>query len=190
MTSLLSAVLGLSLAAGLNTYATVLALGVLDRLGIVHLPSSLHVVATAPVLVSAAFLFVVEFVADKIPWFDSLWDGIHTLIRPTAGALLAYGVVGSVDPQWQVIAALAGGSIALTAHTAKASTRAAVNVSPEPFSNWLLSLTEDAISFFIVWLTATHPMIGIAVALTLVLAAALIVWKLSQFARRVFRKAS
>jgi hypothetical protein len=89
-----------------------------------------------------------------------------------------------------VIAALAGGSIALTTHAAKASTRAAVNVSPEPFSNWLLSLAEDAVSFFIVWLTATHPLIGMTVALVLISVAALIVWKLSQFARRVFRKAS
>src|SRR5262245_60207834 len=178
MTNLLSAVLGLSFAAGLNAYATVLALGVLDRLGVVHLPPSLHVVSTIPVLVSAAFLYLVEFVADKIPWFDSIWDGIHTLIRPAAGALLAYGVVGNVEPQWQVIAALAGGSIALTAHTAKASTRAAVNVTPEPFSNWLLSLTEDAVSFFVVWLTAAHPLIGMAVAASLLLAAAFIIWKL------------
>jgi Domain of unknown function (DUF4126) len=190
MTNLLSAVLGFSFSAGLNTYATVFALGVLDRLGVVHLPPTLHVVSTTPVLVAAAFLYLVEFVADKIPWFDSLWDGLHTLIRPAAGALLAYGVVGNVDPQWQVIAALAGGSIALTAHAAKASTRAAVNVTPEPFSNWLLSLGEDALSFLVVWLTATHPLIGITIVLVLILAAALIVWKLSQFARRVFRKAS
>jgi uncharacterized protein DUF4126 len=190
MTHLLSAVLGLSFSAGLNTYATVLALGVLDRLGVVHLPPSLHVVSSVPVLVAAAFLYLVEFVADKIPWFDSFWDGIHTLVRPAAGALLAYAVVGNVDPQWQVIAALAGGSIALTTHAAKASTRAAVNVSPEPFSNWLLSLAEDAVSFFIVWLTATHPLIGMTVALVLISVAALIVWKLSQFARHVFRKAS
>jgi uncharacterized protein DUF4126 len=190
MTHLLSAVLGLSFSAGLNTYATVLALGVLDRLGVVHLPPSLHVVSTVPVLVAAASLYLVEFVADKIPWFDSFWDGIHTLVRPAAGALLAYAVVGNVDPQWQVIAALAGGSIALTTHAAKASTRAAVNVSPEPFSNWLLSLAEDAVSFLIVWLTITHPLIGMTVALVLISVAALIVWKLSQFARRVFRKAS
>src|SRR5215468_7488820 len=163
MTHLLSAVLGLSLAAGLNTYATVLALGLFDRLGVVHLPAGLHVVSTTPVLVAAAFLYLVEFVADKIPWFDSIWDGIHTLIRPAAGALLAYGVVGNVDAQWQVIAALAGGSIALTAHAAKASTRAAANVTPEPFSNWLLSLAEDGIAFLVVWLTATHPLIGMAI---------------------------
>jgi len=190
MTNLLSAVLGLSFSAGLNAYATVLALGLLDRLGVAHLPQSLHVVASTPVILAAAFLFIVEFIADKIPWFDSLWDGIHTVIRPTAGAFLAYGVVGSVDPQWQVIAALVGGSIALTAHTAKASTRAAANVSPEPFSNWLLSLTEDAISFFVVWLTAAHPVIGLTVVLILISAAALVVWKLSRFARRVFRRAS
>jgi len=190
MTNMLSAVLGLSLSAGLNTYATVFALGLLDRLGVVHLPSTLHVVSTTPVLVAAAFLYLVEFVADKIPWFDSIWDGIHTLIRPAAGALLAYGVVGNVDPQWQVIAALAGGSIALTAHTAKASTRAAVNVTPEPFSNWLLSVMEDAVAFVVVWLTVTHPIIGMAAALSVLFLAALIVWKLSRFARRVFRKAS
>ena len=190
MTNLLSAVLGLSFSAGLNVYATVLALGLLDRLGVVQLPPTLHVVSTTPVLVAAVFLYFVEFVADKIPWFDSVWDGIHTIIRPAAGSLLAYGVVGNVDPQWQVIAALAGGSIALTAHTAKASTRAAANVSPEPFSNWVLSFAEDVISFVVVWLTVSHPVIGIAVVLVLLSAAALIVWKLSQFARRVFRKAS
>src|SRR4051812_37761982 len=109
MPNLLSAVLGLSFAAGLNAYATVLALGLLDRFGVVTLPASLHVVGTIPVLLAAAVFYAVEFVADKIPWFDTLWDGIHTIIRPLAGALLAYGVVGNVDPQWQVVAALAGG---------------------------------------------------------------------------------
>src|SRR5215471_14606251 len=101
MTNLLSAVLGVSFAAGLNTYATVLALGVLDRIGVIHLPPGLHIVATMPVIVAAGFLYLIEFVADKIPWIDSMWDSIHTAIRPAAGALLAYGVIGSVDPRWQ-----------------------------------------------------------------------------------------
>jgi Domain of unknown function (DUF4126) len=188
MTNLLSAVLGVSFAAGLNTYATILALGVMHRLGIVHLPSGLDVVGTLPVIIAAAVLYAVEFVADKIPIVDTVWDGIHTVIRPAAGALLAYGVVGSVDPQWQLIAALVGGGVALTSHTAKASTRAAVNVSPEPFSNWFLSLLEDVVSFTIVWLTASHPLIGFVVVLTLAAAAIFIVWKLSHFARRVFRR--
>src|SRR5438105_15057744 len=136
MTGLLSAVLGISFAAGLNAYGTVLALGAFDRLGLIHLPPSLHVVSTTRVMLAAAFLYAVEFVADKVPWIDSIWDGVHSVIRPVAGALLAYGVVGNVDPQWHLIAALAGGTVALTSHAAKASTRAAVNVSPEPFSNW------------------------------------------------------
>lgn len=190
MTQLLSTVLGISFAAGLNTYATVLALGLLDRFEIIHLPPSLHVVSTTPVIVTAVLLYLVEFVADKIPWVDSIWDGIHTVIRPAAGALLAYGVVGNVDPQWQVAAALAGGTIALTSHAAKASTRATANLSPEPFSNWLLSLTEDALSFILIWLTSTHPIIGAAIVLLLIAAAILIVWKLSNLARRILRKVS
>src|SRR5262249_10118887 len=108
MTDLLSAVLGVSFAAGLNTYATVLALGIMHRLGVVHLPAGLAVVATMPVIIAAAFLYIIEFVADKIPWIDSVWDGIHTVIRPAAGALLAYGVVGHVAPEWQIVAALVG----------------------------------------------------------------------------------
>src|ERR1043165_8490015 len=99
MTNLLSAVLGISFSAGLNVYATVLALGLLDRFGVLHLPANLHVISTTTVLVVAALMYAVEFVADKIPWFDTVWDSIHTMIRPVAGALLAYGMVGSVDPQ-------------------------------------------------------------------------------------------
>jgi hypothetical protein len=190
MTNLLSAILGVSFAAGLNAYATVLALGLMHRFGFIHLPQSLDVVGTTPVIAAAGVLYLIEFIADKIPWIDSVWDAIHTVIRPAAGALLAYGLVGNVEPQWQVIAALVGGSVALTSHTAKASTRAAVNVSPEPFSNWFLSLLEDGVSFVLVWLTAAHPFIAIIFVLVLFSAAIYIIWKLSNFARRVFRRAS
>ena len=190
MTNSLAAILGISFSAGLNTYATVLALGLLGRFGVVHLPPAVEVVATTPFLIASALLYSVEFVADKIPWIDSVWDAIHTVIRPAAGALLASGVAGTVDPEWQVIAALAGGGIALTSHAAKASTRAAVNVSPEPFSNWFLSLAEDAASFFLVWLVTTHPVIGAFLALFFLAIAIFILWKLSHFARRLFRKAS
>src|SRR5262245_58503847 len=190
MTDFVSAVLGLSFASGLNAYATILALGVMQRFGIIHLPSGLDVVATTPVILGAALLYIVEFVADKVPLVDNLWDGIHTVIRPVAGAWLAYGAVGHVAPQWQALAALAGGSIALTSHTAKASTRAAVNLSPEPFSNWILSLAEDAISIGLVWLIGAHPMVALAIVLVLVAIAALIIWKLSTFARRIFRRAA
>src|SRR5439155_20712321 len=104
MTNLLSAVLGVSFAAGLNTYATVLALGVMQRLGVVHLPPGLEVVGRTRVIVAAAVLYIVEFVADKIPIIDSVWDGVHTIMRTAAGALLAYGVVVEGDAWSQAIA--------------------------------------------------------------------------------------
>ncbi len=106
MNHLVSAVLGLSFAAGLNTYATVLALGLLGRFHVLELPVGLRVLSSTYVIAAAAVLYVIEFVADKVPYFDTLWDSLHTIIRPAAGALLAYGVVSSVDPQWEVIAAL------------------------------------------------------------------------------------
>lgn len=182
---LFSTILGVSVASGLNVYATVLALGLMHRFGAVHLPAGLEVIGTLPVLIGAGVLYVIEFVADKVPFIDNMWDVIHTVIRPAAGALLAYGVVGSVDPQWQILAALAGGSLAFTSHAAKASTRAAVNVSPEPFSNWILSLAEDAVAFGLVWLTGTHPYVALGIALLLIALAIIVIWKLFHLARRV-----
>jgi hypothetical protein len=187
MSNSITALLGVAFSAGLNVYATVLALGVMHRLEVYHLPDSLAILASTPVLIAAVVLYVVEFVADKIPLVDSVWDGIHTVIRPVAGALLAYGMVGTLEPQWQIIAALAGGGIALTSHAAKASTRAAVNVSPEPFSNWILSLAEDGLVFVVMWLIAAHPIVALVLVLLLIALAVTIVWKFSRFVRRVFR---
>ena len=190
MSNLFSAVLGISFAAGLNSYATILALGVLGRLGVLDLPAGLKMLASTPVIAVAALLYMVEFFADKVPLIDTVWDSIHTFVRPAAGALLSYSVVGNVDPQWQVIAALAGGGLALTSHTAKATTRAAVNLSPEPFSNWILSFSEDAISFALVWLIGSHPYLVIGIVVGLVTLAGYIIWRFSNFARRVFRRAT
>src|SRR5262245_16233287 len=187
---LISTLFGVSFASGLNLYATVLAMGVLHRFGVLHLPQRLDVIATLPVMGGAALLYAVEFVADKVPYLDTVWDGMHTFIRPAAGAFLAFSMVGHVDPKWQVLAALLGGSVALTSHAAKASTRAAANVSPEPFSNWTLSLTEDGLAFLLVWLVGSHPMVGLVLALLLTIAAIVIVWKLSRLIRRVFHRAA
>jgi hypothetical protein len=163
---------------------------VLHRFGVLHLPQSLDAISTLPVMAGAALLYAVEFVADKVPYLDTVWDGVHTFIRPAAGAFLAFSMVGHVDPKWQVLAALLGGSVALTSHAAKASTRAAANVSPEPFSNWVLSLTEDGIAFLLVWLVSSHPVIGLVLALLLTVAAIVIIWKLSRLIRRVFHRAA
>ncbi len=103
---LISTLFGISFASGLNVYATVLAMGVLHRFGVLHLPQSLDVIATLPVMAGAAILYAVEFVADKVPYLDTVWDGVHTFIRPAAGAFLAFSMVGHVDPKWQVLAPL------------------------------------------------------------------------------------
>jgi len=186
--NILSVLVGVSLASGLSVYATVLAMGVLQRIGIIHLPANLEVVSAWPVMIAAALLYAIEFVVDKIPLLDTVWDGIHTIIRPAAGAILAYSVVGHVEPQVQLLAALLGGSLAFASHAAKASARAAVQVSPEPVSNWILSAVEDGIVFVLVWLVGSHPRIGFIVAATLAILAVYIAWKLSHFFRRVFRR--
>jgi len=179
---------GISFASGLNAYATVLALGLLDHFGVVQLPSPLSVVSSTPVLIGAGIMYAVEFVADKVPYVDSVWDAIHTVIRPLAGGVLAYSAVGDVGAEWQILAALVGGSLAMTAHAAKASTRAAANASPEPFSNWVLSLAEDGIAFFLVWISASHPYIALGVVAILVAISITIIVKLSRLARRLLRR--
>lgn len=181
--------LGSSFASGLNLYATVSALGLLHRFNVIHLPPQLEILAHPIVLGIALFLYVVEFIADKIPWFDSVWDIIHTFIRPPAAALLAYTAVGSVPESWKIGAGLLAGAVALTSHGAKATSRAAANTSPEPFSNWLLSLGEDAIAVALVWLATTHPILTAFLVAFLVLLAVFLIVKLFSFLRRLLTRA-
>ena len=178
--------LGTSFASGLNLYATVAAAGLFQRLGVVQLPEPLQVLAHPVVLGLAAGLFVIEFVADKIPYVDSIWDAVHTFIRPPAAALLSYSAfAGGVSEEMKIGAALLAGSVALTSHGAKATTRAAANVSPEPVSNWTLSLAEDSIAVFLAWLAAAHPIITAGVVVALVILAVLLIWRLFRFFRQV-----
>src|SRR5258707_7323441 len=142
--------LGAGFSSGLNLYATIATLGLLQRFGIIHLPGALQVLSHPWVLGIAIALYAIEFLADKIPYVDSVWDVIHTLIRPPAAALLAYGATVAAPPEWRWGAALLAGGVALTSHGTKASARAAANTSPEAFSNWILSLGEDALA---VWPT-------------------------------------
>ncbi|HEX6643198.1 MAG TPA: DUF4126 domain-containing protein, partial [Gemmatimonadales bacterium] len=172
-------------ASGLNLYLTMAAAGLFQRLGIVELPASLQVLAHPAVMGIAAALFLVEFIADKIPLVDSAWDAVHTFIRPPAAMVLAYASFGGDVPEiWKIGAGLLGGSVALTSHGAKASARAAANASPEPFSNWLLSFVEDVIAVFLSWMAATHPVLTAAIVVVLVLIAGFIIWKLYGFFRR------
>jgi hypothetical protein len=177
--------LGTSFASGLNLYATVAAAGIFQRLGLVQLPESLQVLAHPAVLGVAATLFIVEFIADKIPYVDSAWDAVHTFIRPPAAAVLSYSAFGNVPEEWRLGAALLAGGVALTSHGAKATSRAAANTSPEPVSNWTLSILEDGLAVFLVWMAAEHPLLTAGIVVGLVVIAVLIIWKLFGFVQQL-----
>jgi len=180
--------LGAGFSSGLNLYATIATLGLLQRFGVIHLPEQLQVLAHPWVLGIAIALYVIEFLADKIPLVDTVWDAIHAVIRPPAAALLAYGAAGAAPPEWRWGAALLAGGVALTSHGTKASTRAAVNASPEPFSNWALSFGEDALAVWLTWLATVHPTATIVVVSILMIIAAFLIFHLFRFLRRAVRR--
>jgi Domain of unknown function (DUF4126) len=184
----LSLALGAGFSSGLNLYATIVTLGLLQRFGIIHLPPSLHVLSHPWILGIALALYVIEFLADKIPYVDTLWDAIHTLIRPPAAALLAYGAAGGAPPEWRWGAALLAGGVALTSHGTKASTRAAVNASPEPFSNWALSLGEDALAVWLTWMATKHPTATVVIVALLLVLAIYLLFHLFRFVRRALQR--
>jgi hypothetical protein len=157
--------MGFSFAAGINLYATVAILGLTQRFGWVDLPGQFRVFDNDIVIGAAIVLYAVEFVADKVPWLDSLWDAVHTLIRPVGGALIAVAAMGQASPTVEGLVALMGGSLAAGSHFTKAGTRAAANTSPEPFSNWALSLAEDAFVIGLSTLALKFPLIAAAVVI-------------------------
>ena len=180
----------LSLLAGWRLYACVLAAGIAMRLGLLPLPEhvqSLQVFASPWVMGIAAVGFLAEFLADKIPWVDSAWDAVHTVIRPLGGAALALAVIDSSDPVWQVAAFLLGGGATLLAHGAKAGTRGVINASPEPFSNVAMSSVEDVATAGGLWLLFAKPAVGAALAICLLLLVSVLLWKGVKVIRRLFR---
>jgi Domain of unknown function (DUF4126) len=188
--SALGVVLGTGYSSGLNLYATVFTLGLLQRFHIIHLPPAAQVLSHPWVLGIAATLYFIEFFADKVPYVDTAWDAIHTFIRPPAAALLAYASIADVSPEWRWAAALLAGSVALTSHSAKASTRAAVNASPEPFSNWILSFGEDLLAVWLTWMAGAHPLATTIVVGALLILSAFLIFHLFRFARRAFQRLS
>jgi hypothetical protein len=156
--------LGFSLAAGVNLYATVAILGLAARYGWVALPDQFQAFNSDLVIGAAIVMYVIEFFADKIPYFDSLWDGIHTAIRPIGGALIAVTTLGDASPTTKALVALLGGMVAASSHLTKTSTRAAANTSPEPFSNWILSLGEDVFAVGLGYTALAHPVVALAIA--------------------------
>jgi hypothetical protein len=172
--------LGFSLAAGVNLYATVAMLGFASRYSWVQLPEQFKVFDNPWIIGIAATLYAIEFVADKIPWVDSLWDSVHTLIRPIGGALIAVAALGEASPTVSAVVALLGATVAAGGHTTKAAARVAINTSPEPFSNWIVSLLEDAFVVGLSFLTLKFPLLALAVSVLILVAivvTARLIWR-------------
>ena len=155
--TMLALTMGVGWASGINLYATLLTLGVLANTGHMVLPEELQLVADPLVMGAAGLMYMVEFTADKIPGVDTGWDSIHTFIRIPAGAVLAATVIGDMTPAAEMAAAIVGGSLAATTHATKAGARVLINSSPEPFSNWVASITEDIMVFAGLWAAIQSP---------------------------------
>ena len=190
MPGLLALAAALGWASGFRRYAVVFLVGARGAAGWLPLPQGLQVLQHPVVLAVSGLLLVVEFFADKVPWVDSLWDTVHTVIRVPGGALLAAGVFGADNATLGVVAGLLGGSLAATSMATKMTARAAANTSPEPVSNWLLSFFEDGLVVGVVWLATQHPLaFGVAlVAMVLVSVAVLVL--LFKFLRAVWQRIS
>jgi len=175
-------------ASGLRLYAVVFVVGVAGAAGWLELPPGLALLQSTPVLIASGSMLLVEFFADKIPWLDSLWDTVHAFIRIPAGAMLAASVFGLDDTTFATIAALLGGSLSATALTTKMTARAAVNTSPEPFSNWGLSFLEDGLAVGMIWLALQHPLFfTLVLVMVLALSVGLLI-VLFKFLRAVLRR--
>lgn len=181
--TLLGTIFGLGFVSGLNLYATVLTVGLAVNLGLVSLPekmAALEILGHPTVMIVAGVLFAVEFVADKVPWVDSTWDSVHTLVRPVGAAVMGGYALTGTDPATQTALALACGGVALTSHTTKASARVVANASPEPFSNSFLSVFEDVIVVVGIGLTFLMPLLVLAVVIVFLM---VFIW----MAPRMFR---
>jgi hypothetical protein len=178
-------------ASGLNIYATVAVLGLCSRYGLVQLPEQFRALDHPVVIGAALTMYLVEFVADKVPWLDTAWDVVHTVVRPLGGAFVAVSALGDTSSSTlQLLAALLGGSVAMTTHLTKAGARAAANTSPEPFSNWALSIGEDVLAIGLSYGALTHPKVALAIALVLLLAIAGCATLIVRAVRRRFSRAS
>jgi hypothetical protein len=181
-------IIAASFAAGLNVYATLLTLGLLARAHWVELPVGLDLLTNWWVIGISGFMFAIEFVADKIPAFDMVWNALHTFVRVPVAALLAYRASEQLSPEMQILAAIAGAGIALVAHGSKTAVRAAVTPSPEPVSNIVLSTGEDFMAVGVTWLATKHPMVAAGIACGFLLLAVITVRWLAKFIRKMWNK--
>jgi hypothetical protein len=183
--------MGFSFAAGINLYATVAILGLASRYGWVSLPPQFQAFDNNWVIGTAIALYLVEFVADKIPWVDSIWDAVHTVIRPIGGAAIAVTTLGEASPATETMVGLMGGALAASTHFTKSGTRVMANASPEPFTNWALSIGEDVFVIGLGFLALKYPVVAaIVVIVALGIIVALSAWIVRAVRRRFRRKPS
>lgn len=180
--------LGLSFAAGINLYATVAILGLASRYDWVALPPQFDAFNNDVVIGAAAVMYVIEFFADKVPWIDSLWDVVHTAIRPVGGALIAVTTLGNASPGVEGLVALLGGTVAASSHLTKTSTRAVANTTPEPLSNWALSIGEDLLVVGLGYLALRYPVAALVVSSVLLILIALFAVVIVRTVRQWFRR--
>ncbi|MFC1514365.1 DUF4126 domain-containing protein [Candidatus Omnitrophota bacterium] len=178
--------LGGSWASGVNLYMTIAGLGISQRMGWIALPGNLDTLAHPLVIITAAGLYIVEFVADKIPYVDSTWDSIHTAIRPFGGAALGYMAMAGAGPALQIPVALLTGAVAADSHLTKATARVAINTSPEPFTNSLASVAEDASVATILFLIIQHPVIATIAVILFILFSFWFLKTMFRFLKKVF----
>lgn len=183
---LVAIIIATSFAAGLNVSATIATLGLLAQAGVVALPPPLAPLANWWVIGASSGVFLVEFVVDKIPLVDLVWNGLQTFLRVPAGALLAYGAAAQLSPGQQLLAAGLGGAIALVAHGGKTVARATVSASPEPVSNFVLSLGEDAFAVFITWFATQYPYLAAGMVLVVMIAIVVLVRTAVRASRALF----
>lgn len=183
----LSLALGTAWTSGINLYATVAALGIAGRMEMIQLPADLQVLSDPLVIAVACVMYMVEFFADKVPYLDSSWDAVHTFIRIPAGAILAARSLGQLNPALELAALLTGGTVALAAHGTKATARLAINLSPEPFSNWVASLAEDLMVFGGIWMMFNHPIVMLALVVVFVALAIWLIPKLFRLGKRALQ---
>jgi len=188
MTTALAYAIPLAFASGLNLYATVAVLGLSSHFGLVALPDQFRAFDNPIVIGVALVMYAVEFVADKVPWFDSVWDAVHTVVRPIGGAFVAVTAMAPASPTATIFAALIGGSVAFTTHAAKASTRGVANASPEPFSNWFLSFIEDIVAAGLSYIALAHPLVAATIAIVLLAAIGLFASIIVRALRRRFAR--
>jgi hypothetical protein len=186
---LVGLIVAVSFAAGLNVYATVATLGLLAHAGLLALPAGLHLITSWWVIAASGVLFAIEFFADKIPAFDLLWNALHTFIRIPVAALIAFGATSQLSPEKQLLATIAGGAIALAAHSGKTAARVAVTPSPEPLSNFALSAGEDTLAVFLTWFATQHPLAAGGVVVVFLVAIVIVARWVIRAMKNLFRGA-